>query len=95
MSRSIGDLLAQALGVSYIPEVSKYDLTPHDEFLLVWSDGVWEFISNSEAVKIVAEYGRHNIDKAAEALAQKAWDKWILNEVDLVDDITVLIHYFK
>lgn len=32
------------------------ELTPQDKFIVLASDGVWEFISSKEAVDIVAQY---------------------------------------
>lgn len=31
-----------------LPEVTEYVLKPEDEFLVLASDGVWEFIDNQE-----------------------------------------------
>jgi serine/threonine protein phosphatase PrpC len=93
MSRAIGDLIAQTVGVSHIPDVTELDLTPADEFVIVCSDGVWEFISSQDAVEEVA---KHTDPKtAAEALAKCAWDEWVKNEGDVVDDITVIVVFLK
>lgn len=46
MSRSIGDLVAQSVGVSPEPEFYDIDLCEDDKFMVIASDGVWEFISN-------------------------------------------------
>ena len=93
MSRAIGDLIAQTVGVSHIPDVMELDLTPADEFLLVCSDGVWEFISSQAAIEEVAKHS--DPKSAAEALAKCAWDEWVKNENDVVDDITVIVVFLK
>lgn len=36
------------MGVIALPEVTEYLLTAEDEFLVLASDGVWEFIDNQE-----------------------------------------------
>ncbi len=46
MSRSIGDKVAQSVGVTPEPEILEYTLTEYDQFILLASDGVWEFMSN-------------------------------------------------
>ena len=46
MSRSLGDYVAQSVGVSCRPELIYYNVTPEDRFLVIASDGVWEFLSN-------------------------------------------------
>lgn len=47
--RTIADIFLLQVGVVAVPEVTEYYLTPKDEFLLLASDGVWEFIDNQEA----------------------------------------------
>ena len=94
MSRTVGDLLAQSIGVTCTPEVNCIDLTAQDEFLIACSDGVWEFISSQEAVEEIEKY-RKNPAKAADGLATLAWNKWISQEEDVVDDITVVLAYLK
>lgn len=49
MSRSIGDSVAAQVGVISEPEVLSVELTREHKFLILASDGVWEFIS-SQAV---------------------------------------------
>lgn len=49
MSRSIGDSVAAQVGVISEPEIMQVELTPEHKFLVLASDGVWEFIS-SQAV---------------------------------------------
>ncbi len=38
------------------PDFTQVELTPADRFLVLASDGVWEFITNQEAVDIVAQF---------------------------------------
>lgn len=94
MSRTIGDLLAQTVGVTYMPEVNEMDLEDTDEFVIACSDGVWEFVSSQEAIDEISKYNK-NPSKAAEALAVLAWNKWVSNEEDIVDDITVVLAYLN
>lgn len=53
MSRSMGDLVAHSVGVSTSPEVKRFELNSEDKFIIVASDGVWEFLSNQDIAKIV------------------------------------------
>jgi serine/threonine protein phosphatase PrpC len=46
MARSIGDHAVKNVGVIAEPEVKIFDLAPDDQFMIMASDGVWEFISN-------------------------------------------------
>jgi serine/threonine protein phosphatase PrpC len=97
MSRCLGDLMGHAdAGCSCEPEVSTRTLVKEDEILLVCSDGVWEFISEQEAVDMVANHKKAGVAamQAAEHLAKEAWDRWIQEEGGaVVDDITVVLVY--
>mmetsp|Transcript_9787 Transcript_9787/g.24377 ORF Transcript_9787/g.24377 Transcript_9787/m.24377 type:complete len:386 (+) Transcript_9787:66-1223(+) len=92
MSRCLGDLLGhQDCGITAEPETSELAITPADKILLLCSDGVWEFIEPTEAVKI-AMVNTGNLMKNAEKLAKEAWDRWIREEGGaVVDDITVVL----
>ena len=46
MSRSFGDNISKSIGVSSEPEIIKMKLDKRDKFILLASDGVWEFVSN-------------------------------------------------
>lgn len=92
MSRAFGDTIAASVGVVSTPEVNHYEVEPEDLFVLVCSDGVWEFISDDEAIGIIAKEGT-NVKRATERLAALAWQRWITNEEDVVDDITVIVAY--
>lgn len=56
MSRSIGDETAHSIGVSENPEILRYDLKSEDKFIVIASDGVWEFLTNEDIGKIVWPY---------------------------------------
>ena len=92
MSRAIGDVVAQSIGVVCIPDTSEVPITEDDEFLILCSDGVWEYISEREAVEVAVNSNQDAKD-AATRLAALAWTKWIINEGNVVDDITVIIAY--
>lgn len=54
MSRSLGDHAVKSVGVIAKPVVSRHQLQPNDEFMIIATDGVWEFLTSQEAVDIVA-----------------------------------------
>lgn len=97
MSRCLGDLLGhQECGISCVPEVSERTINPEDHFLLLCSDGVWEFIQPLEASKMVNEKAPEAAMASAEKLAKASWDKWIKEENgEVVDDITVCLVYLN
>lgn len=97
MSRCLGDLAGHKdAGCSCVPDVSVRPIDDSDHFLLVCSDGVWEFITPDEAVAIVDPYGPDKAMEAANQLASEAWKRWIQEEGGaVVDDITVVLAYLN
>jgi len=66
-----------------------------DRFMLLCSDGVWEFLSSQQAVDICAAFPKERSTEAVETLCKKAWDRWMQEEMGrVVDDITALIVWF-
>lgn len=60
MSRSLGDKIAHSVGVSSVPEVLEHMLGSDDKFVVIASDGVWEFISNEEVASLVVPFYLEN-----------------------------------
>lgn len=88
MSRSLGDKVAQSVGVIPTPEILDYTLSPHDQFILIASDGVWEFMSNVDVARLVYPYVEKNApEAAANALVKEATKRW-KKEEEVIDDIT-------
>ena len=48
MSRSIGDQIAKSVGVICDPDIREIDIDKDDKFIIIASDGLWEFLSNEE-----------------------------------------------
>jgi len=46
MSRSFGDEVAHSVGVSSEPEILTEQINKFSKFIVIASDGVWEFLSN-------------------------------------------------
>lgn len=95
MTRSIGDEVGVSAGVISTPDVSTRKIAQDWRFLLLCSDGVWEFIKSQEAVDIVKKFPAQDVQKSAEALASEAWNRWIEEEGNVVDDITVIVAWFN
>jgi serine/threonine protein phosphatase PrpC len=78
MSRSLGDRVAASVGVISEPEILEFDLTSDDKFIVIGSDGIFEFLSNEDVLKIVVPYWRTNdVHGASENLAKEAKYKWM------------------
>lgn len=93
MSRSIGDEVSQQVGVISTPEIIEHKITKKDLFAVWASDGVWEFISNIDAVKLISKH-LDNLAVAARELTALSVQQWEVHE-DVVDDITCVIVQFN
>lgn len=78
---------------SYAPSLSSRSVDPAcDKFLLLCSDGIWEFLSSDEAVQVVGLFRPHEAMAAAESLANESWTRWMYHmQGEVVDDITAVI----
>lgn len=54
MSRSFGDEIASSIGIIAEPEVQFFEVTDDLAFILIASDGVWEFMSDQDVVDSIA-----------------------------------------
>ncbi|KAL5788888.1 hypothetical protein ACOSP7_005837 [Xanthoceras sorbifolium] len=85
------------------PSISVHQLQPHDQFLIFASDGLWEHLTNQEAVDIVQKHPRSGSAKRLVKVAlQEAAKKREMRYSDLKkidrgvrrhfhDDITVIV----
>jgi len=79
------------VGVIAEPVVTSHEIEDDDTFLILATDGVWEFIDSSEAVRIVGEHLSGGATKACQALIEAAASKWHEEEGNYRDDITALV----
>lgn len=95
MSRSLGDKIAHSVGVSSLPEVTTTYLGVDDKFIVIGTDGVWEFLSNEEIAEIVLPFYQMNQpEAAANAIVKEAYKKWREQE-EVVDDITTVVIFVE
>eukprot|EP00322_Chrysochromulina_rotalis_P011983 CAMPEP_0115874366 /NCGR_PEP_ID=MMETSP0287-20121206/24502_1 /TAXON_ID=412157 /ORGANISM="Chrysochromulina rotalis, Strain UIO044" /LENGTH=232 /DNA_ID=CAMNT_0003329511 /DNA_START=1 /DNA_END=695 /DNA_ORIENTATION=+ len=98
MGRSLGDLDADEVGIIATPEVSFRAIsTACDRFLVLASDGLWEFLSSESVVEIVGgflERGEPAIQAARFLIATAAF-AWKAEEGDYRDDITAVVVYLE
>ena len=77
MSRSLGDAVASSVGVIPEPEILEFTLTPEDKFVVIGSDGIFEFLSNEDVVKIVVPHWKlKDVEAACESLWKEANLRW-------------------
>ena len=90
-TRSLGDQVATTCGVCAEPEILEWNLTPHDRFAVVASDGVFEFITSQNVVDMIAKI--KDPIEAAKFVVAEAYRLWLTFD-DRTDDITIIIIYF-
>ncbi|KAL0443191.1 UNVERIFIED_CONTAM: putative protein phosphatase 2C 6 [Sesamum latifolium] len=74
MARAFGDFCLKDFGLISIPDVYHHHITERDQFVILATDGVWDVLSNKEAVDIVASApGRGTAARALVDCATRAW----------------------
>lgn len=95
MSRSLGDTVASEIGVISIPDIYEITLKENHKILIIASDGIWGVLSNEKVIQIAGRYYKKgNAEMACENLIQEALLAWN-NEGSMIDDITVIVVFFK
>lgn len=95
MSRSLGDQCAHSVGVISTPEVKEFTIDQNDKILILATDGVWEFLSDSQILDFVVPFW-HSLD--AESACQKVIKESVASwkrEENSIDDITVTLVFFN
>ena len=94
MSRSIGDMDAKKVGVIPNPQIIEYNLNPTSKYMIICSDGIWEFISNEECMKIANRYYlRSDAVGLCNDLTNISTANWLKEDI-VVDDITCVVVFF-
>jgi len=89
MSRSLGDVVAHSAGVISEPEFTDFELNPDtDRFLVVATDGLWEFVESQETAEIVD--GQSTPADAVDVLITEAATRW-MHEEQVIDDTTIIV----
>ncbi|KAF0720209.1 Aste57867_478 [Aphanomyces stellatus] len=90
MSRSLGDAVAHTAGVSSEPEFFVHTLDPNDRCLVIATDGLWEFMSDDEVIKMIAPHT--DPKQAVDVLILEANRRW-MKEEQVIDDTTVIVAF--
>lgn len=88
VTRSLGDVDLKPSGVCANPEITSFTLTASDSFLILASDGLWDVVTNEEAVQFVHDTVKHP-DMCAKRLVTEALTR------GSQDNLTVVIAFLK
>jgi len=86
VSRSFGDFHLAPF-VSVEPNVTEYELTGDEEFIVLASDGIWDWISDQDAVDII----NNEADKDAAASRVRDYSYLLGSQ----DNMAVVVAFFK
>ncbi|KAL6990018.1 protein-serine,threonine phosphatase [Sarracenia purpurea var. burkii] len=93
ISRALGDYYIKGFGLISEPEVTKRKVTCRDRFIILATDGIWDVLSNQEAVEIVSSMpGR---EESAKRLVKHAAYAWKRKKPGIaMDDISAICLFF-
>ena len=94
MSRSIGDLKGKKIGVIPDPGILEYEISKSTKFIIVCSDGVWQFLNNQTVMELGKKfYLENDPEEYCQELISRATNEWKKNE-KIIDDITAFAAFF-
>ncbi|XP_038880518.1 probable protein phosphatase 2C 34 [Benincasa hispida] len=92
MSRSFGDFCIKNFGLISMPDVTQRSVTNKDLFVVLATDGIWDAVSNQEAVQIV--HSTIDREKSARRLVEYATRAWKRKRPRIAaDDMSVIVLY--
>jgi len=86
-TRSLGDAIAEELGVVADPEMLTRKITSEDKIIVLASDGVFEFLTNQSVIDICAKF--NDPLAACRAVVAESYELWLQYELR-TDDITMI-----
>lgn len=93
MARSLGDCVAHTAGVSSEPEIFHETIDPSSmAFLVLASDGLWEFLSDQNVIDQIAAGEGKDPNTLVTEMITTANNEW-LKEEEVIDDTTVVVAY--
>ncbi|KAG6731718.1 hypothetical protein I3842_01G143300 [Carya illinoinensis] len=93
LSRALGDYCLKDHGLISVPDVTQRNLTSRDKFVILATDGIWDVISNQEAVQIVSS--TPDREKSAKRLVECAVRGWKHKKRGIaMDDISAICLFF-
>lgn len=101
MSRSFGDEIGRGVGVICEPEIDRFEISdpPYadasdGQYIVVASDGIWEFLENDDVMEIIYECGG-DLTLACDTLIERSRNAWIEEETHdggaVIDDCTAIV----
>ena len=78
-----------------ILDILEFNITNESKYIVIASDGVWEFLDNTKVMNLVNPYyARNDPEGACYALIRESTSFWEAEDC-VVDDITVIIIFLN
>ncbi|CAG9464564.1 unnamed protein product [Pedinophyceae sp. YPF-701] len=87
-TRSLGDAIAERIGVFAEPEVLIKKLTPRNKLVIIASDGVFEFLPSQSVIDMATKFA--DPEEAALSIVAESYRLWLQHETR-TDDITIIV----
>lgn len=91
-TRSLGDSMAEELGVFAEPEMLTREIKPEDKVIVLASDGIFEFLTNQSVIDICAKFT--DPLEACRAVVAESYELWLQYELR-TDDITIIVIFVE
>lgn len=91
-TRSLGDAMAEELGVYAEPEMLTREIKPEDRVIIIASDGIFEFLTNQSVIDICAKFT--DPLEACRAVVAESYELWLQYELR-TDDITIICMFVE
>ena len=91
-TRSLGDSMAEELGVYAEPEMLTREIKPEDRVIVLASDGIYEFLTNQSVIDICAKFT--DPLEACRAVVAESYELWLQYELR-TDDITIIVMFVE
>ena len=94
MSRSFGDKIGKDIGIIVDPIINEYNLNSDVKYIVMASDGLWEFMKNEKIMEIGNKYyvmnDPDNFCQILLKISKELWERKSKN----IDDITIIVIFF-
>jgi len=91
-TRSFGDFAVEDLGIHSQPEIVTLKISASERYLVLASDGVWEFLTNQDVIDICCRFS--NPKDACDAIVELSSKLWLQNS-KVTDDTTIICVYLN
>ena len=94
MSRSFGDKIGKDIGIIVDPIINEYNLNSDVKYIVMASDGLWEFMTNEKIMEIGNRfYAMNDPDNFCQILLKISKELWERKSKN-IDDITIIVIFF-